>query len=86
MNKYLTETQIRALFSRWSAQEQINRDKRSAIIIDEQEDEEVPIEDLYVDIDEYEDNFPDATHTQSTYDIIMSVVEEMGEELLNTCS
>ena len=83
--EYLTETQIRALFSRWSAQVQNNRDKRSPTN-EPTEDEENPAEDIYVDIDDYEDNFPDATHENSAYDIIMSVVEEMGDELRNTCS
>ena len=76
--EYLTETQIRALFATY-------RDKRSPIN-EPTEDEENPADDIYVDIDDYEDNFPDATHEQSAYDIIMSVVEEMGDELLNTCS
>ena len=86
-SEYLTETQIRALFSRQSAQERNNRNKRSAISTNEQsEDEENHIEEKCVDIDDYEDHFPDVTLKQSAYDNVMQVVEEIGDELLNTCS
>ena len=68
----LTETQLGALFSRWSAQEQNNRNKRSAISTNEQsEDEENHIEEKCVDIDDYEDHFPDVTLKQSAYDNVM---------------
>ncbi len=85
--EYLTETQIRALFSRWNGKGNQQRSKRSTDSENSEtdSDNEEFLTDLYVDVDEFEDNFPDADHELSPYDIIMSVVEEIGPELANTC-
>jgi hypothetical protein len=85
--EYLTETQIRALFSRWNGKGNQQRSKRSTDSENSEtdSDNEEFLTDLYVDVDEFEDNLPDADHELSPYDIIMSVVEEIGPELANTC-
>jgi hypothetical protein len=50
-----------------------------------EENDENTFQEIYVDMDDFEDNFPDAMHEQSAYDIVMSVVEEMGDELKKSC-